>query len=48
MIKMFDNNSNIIKDLENKFLKEINVDNDKNYKPKFLFNYKTPWILQFL
>ena len=32
------NNSNIIKDLENKFLKEINVDNDKNYKPKFLFN----------
>ena len=42
------NNSNIIKDLENKFLKEINVDNDKNYKHKFLFNYKIPWILQFL
>jgi hypothetical protein len=41
------NNSNIIKDLENKFLKEINVDNDKNYEPKFLFNYKIPGFYNF-
>ena len=36
------NNRNIIKELETKFLKEIKVDKDKKYKPKFLSNYKVP------
>jgi hypothetical protein len=41
------NNSKIIKELENKFLKEIKVDNNKIYEPKFLSNYKIPGFYNF-
>ena len=41
------NNSKIIKELETKFLKEIKVDNDKKYEPKFLSNYKVPGFYRF-
>ena len=40
-------NSKIIKELEIKFLKEIKVDNDKRYKPKFLSNYRIPGFYNF-
>ena len=36
------NNRNIIKELETKFLKEIKVDKNKKYEPKFLAHYKVP------
>ena len=42
-----DKNKNIIKDLKAKFLKEIKVDNEDKYKPKFLFNYKIPGFYNF-
>ena len=42
-----DKNKYIIKDLKNKFLKEIKVDNEDKYKPKFLFNYKIPGFYNF-
>ena len=41
------NNSKIIKELETKFLKEIKIDNDKKYEPKFLSNYKVPGFYRF-
>ena len=41
------NNNKIIKELENKFLKEIIVDNDKKYKPNFLSNYQIPGFYNF-
>ena len=41
------NNSKIIKELETKFLKEIKVDNNKIYEPKFLSNYKIPGFYNF-
>ena len=40
-------NKNIIKELKTKFLKEIKVDNEDEYKPKFLFNYKIPGFYNF-
>ena len=40
-------NKFIIKELKNKFLKEIKVDNDAIYEPKFLFNYKIPGFYKF-
>ena len=40
-------NSKIIKDLENRFLKEIILDNEKIYEPKFLYNYKIPGFYNF-
>ena len=42
-----DKNKNIIKELKTKFLKEIKVDNDDKYIPKFLFNYKIPGFYNF-
>ena len=42
-----DKNKNIIKDLKTKFLKEIKVDREDKYKPKFLFNYKIPGFYNF-
>ena len=42
-----DKNKIIIKELKTKFLKEIRVDNDKKYEPKFLFNYKIPGFYNF-
>jgi len=41
------NNNKIIKELETKFLKEIKVDNDKKYEPKFLPNYRIPGFYNF-
>ena len=41
-----DNNSKIIKDIQTKFLKEIKY-NDKEYKPKFISNYKIPGFYNF-
>ena len=41
------NNSKVIKELETKFLKEIKVENDKKYEPKFLSNYKIPGFYNF-
>ena len=41
------NNTKIIKELEIKFLKEIKVENDKIYEPKFLSNYKIPGFYNF-
>ena len=40
-------NSKIIKELETKFLKEIKIDVNKKYEPKFLFNYKIPGFFNF-
>ena len=40
-------NRKIIKELETKFLKEIIVDNNIKYEPKFLFNYKIPGFYNF-
>ena len=37
-----DKNKLIIKELKDIFLKEIKVDKDDKYKPKFLFKYKIP------
>ena len=42
-----DKNKNIIKELLTKFLKEIKVDDEGKYKPKFLFNYKIPGFYNF-
>ena len=41
------NNSRIIKELETKFLKEIKVEYDKKYEPKFLSNFKIPGFYKF-
>ena len=41
------NNKSIIKELKTVFLKEIKVDNDKKFEPKFLFNYKIPGFYNF-
>ena len=40
-------NKIIIKDLKAKFLKEIKIENEDKYKPKFLFNYKIPGFYNF-
>jgi len=45
--KPIPDNSKIIKELETKFLKEIKVDKDKRYTPKFLSNYKIPGFYNF-
>ena len=45
--KALPDNSKIISELETQFLKEIKVDNNKQYEPKFLFNYKIPGFYNF-
>ncbi len=40
-------NKIILKELKSKFLKEIKVNNDVKYEPKFLFNYKIPGFYNF-
>ena len=40
-------NDEIIKELETTFLKEIKVENEKNYEPKFLSNFKIPGFYNF-
>ncbi len=42
-----DKNKIIIKELKAVFLKEIKIDKDDKYKPKFLFNYKIPGFFNF-
>ena len=42
-----DKNKMVIKELTAIFLKEIKVDKDDKYKPKFLFNYKIPGFYNF-
>jgi len=42
-----DRNKIIIKELKSKFLKEIKIDNNAKYEPKFLFNYKIPGFYNF-
>ena len=38
----------IIKELKNKFLKEIKVNNEAKYVPKFLYHYKIPGFIIFI
>ena len=45
--KAIPDNTKIIKELEDTFLKEIKVDNNKKYEPKFLLNYKIPGFYNF-
>ena len=45
--KAIPDNGKIISELETQFLKEIKVDNNKQYEPKFLFNYKIPGFYNF-
>ena len=40
-------NKIILKELKNKFLKEIKIENPDIYEPKFLFNYKIPGFYNF-
>ena len=40
-------NQNMLKGIKNKFLDELKVDNEKEYQPKFLFNYKIPGFYNF-
>ena len=40
-------NKIILKELKTIFLKEIKVDNDAKYEPKFIFKYKIPGFYSF-